>query len=133
MLLVASETGHVYTFATEKLQPMITSEAGKNLIQSCLSYNQDDENCASGGDNKISIESFNNEDVEDDFDDDYDEDDDDDVDYADAMHELNDESDARVEDDSNEPSDNIDTPEFRVKSLYYNSTFQHLSYHKINL
>lgn len=38
MLLVASETGHVYTFATEKLQPMITSEEGKNLIQSCLSY-----------------------------------------------------------------------------------------------
>ena len=37
MLLVASETGHVYTFATEKLQPMITSEAGKSLIQSCLS------------------------------------------------------------------------------------------------
>ncbi|KAJ8948234.1 hypothetical protein NQ318_013220 [Aromia moschata] len=29
MLLVASETGHVYTFATRKLQPMITSEAGK--------------------------------------------------------------------------------------------------------
>ena len=26
MLLVASETGHVYTFATQKLQPMITSE-----------------------------------------------------------------------------------------------------------
>lgn len=26
MLLVASETGHVYTFATRKLQPMITSD-----------------------------------------------------------------------------------------------------------
>lgn len=37
MLLVASETGHVYTFATRKLQPMITSEAGKALIQTCLS------------------------------------------------------------------------------------------------
>ncbi|CRK86195.1 CLUMA_CG000065, isoform B [Clunio marinus] len=36
MLLVASETGHVYTFATRKLQPMITSEAGKTLIQTCL-------------------------------------------------------------------------------------------------
>lgn len=36
MLLVASETGHVYTFATEKLKPIITSEAGKTLIQSCL-------------------------------------------------------------------------------------------------
>uniref|UniRef100_A0A158R5X3 Serum response factor homolog n=1 Tax=Syphacia muris TaxID=451379 RepID=A0A158R5X3_9BILA len=36
MLLVASETGHVYTFATKKLQPMISSEAGKSLIQNCL-------------------------------------------------------------------------------------------------
>lgn len=36
MLLVASETGHVYTFATPKLQPMITSERGKALIQTCL-------------------------------------------------------------------------------------------------
>ncbi|KAL0178775.1 hypothetical protein M9458_027669, partial [Cirrhinus mrigala] len=30
------ETGHVYTFATRKLQPMITSETGKALIQTCL-------------------------------------------------------------------------------------------------
>lgn len=37
MLLVASETGHVYTFATDRLQPMITSEDGKRLIQKCLS------------------------------------------------------------------------------------------------
>lgn len=36
LLLVASETGHVYTFATPKLQPMITSESGKALIQTCL-------------------------------------------------------------------------------------------------
>lgn len=36
MLLVASETGHVYTFATRKLQPMITSDSGKALIQTCL-------------------------------------------------------------------------------------------------
>ena len=36
MLLVASETGHVYTFATRKLQPMMTSESGKALIQTCL-------------------------------------------------------------------------------------------------
>ena len=36
LLLVASETGHVYTFATPKLQPMITSDAGKALIQTCL-------------------------------------------------------------------------------------------------
>lgn len=36
MLLVASETGHVYTFATRKLEPMITSEAGRALIRTCL-------------------------------------------------------------------------------------------------
>mmetsp|Transcript_2586 Transcript_2586/g.2892 ORF Transcript_2586/g.2892 Transcript_2586/m.2892 type:complete len:118 (-) Transcript_2586:99-452(-) len=36
LLLVASETGHVYTFATPKLQPMITRPEGKNLIQACL-------------------------------------------------------------------------------------------------
>ena len=44
MLLVASETGHVYTFATRKLQPMITSEAGKVLIQTCLNSPDDTEN-----------------------------------------------------------------------------------------
>ena len=38
MLLVASETGHVYTFATRKLQPMITSDAGKALIQVTIWY-----------------------------------------------------------------------------------------------
>ena len=37
MLLVASETGHVYAFSTSKLKPMIVSEHGKNLIQGCLS------------------------------------------------------------------------------------------------
>ena len=36
LLLVASETGHVYTFATPKLQPLITKQEGKNLIQACL-------------------------------------------------------------------------------------------------
>jgi len=36
LLLVASETGHVYTFATTKLQPLITKTEGKTLIQSCL-------------------------------------------------------------------------------------------------
>jgi len=36
LLLVASETGHVYTFATPKLQPLITKPDGKNLIQGCL-------------------------------------------------------------------------------------------------
>lgn len=55
MLLVASETGHVYTFATRKLQPMITSEAGKALIQTCLNTpdlsnvsNADQRMCATG-------------------------------------------------------------------------------------
>lgn len=53
-MLVASETGHVYTFATPKLQPLITKTEGKNLIQACLNapdnpeqeqeeYNSDDE------------------------------------------------------------------------------------------
>ena len=36
LLLVASETGHVYTFATPKLQPLITKQEGKHLIQTCL-------------------------------------------------------------------------------------------------
>jgi hypothetical protein len=36
LLLIASETGHVYTFATPKLQPLITKTEGKNLIQACL-------------------------------------------------------------------------------------------------
>ncbi|KAL3081875.1 hypothetical protein niasHT_037053 [Heterodera trifolii] len=36
MLLVASETGHVYAFATSKLKPMILCEPGKQLIQGCL-------------------------------------------------------------------------------------------------
>ncbi|KAI9202542.1 uncharacterized protein BJ171DRAFT_513379 [Polychytrium aggregatum] len=36
LLLVASETGHVYTFATPKLQPLITKAEGKSLIQACL-------------------------------------------------------------------------------------------------
>jgi len=36
LLLVASETGNVYTFATPKLQPLITKPDGKQLIQSCL-------------------------------------------------------------------------------------------------
>ncbi len=43
MLLVASETGHVYTFATKKLKPIITSDAGKTLIQTCLNTPDDDE------------------------------------------------------------------------------------------
>lgn len=41
LLLVASETGHVYTFATPKLQPLITKTEGKNLIQKCLNAPDD--------------------------------------------------------------------------------------------
>lgn len=47
LLLVASETGHVYTFATPKLQPLITKSEGKNLIQACL--NAPDNTPASSG------------------------------------------------------------------------------------
>ncbi|XP_049848114.1 serum response factor homolog A-like [Schistocerca gregaria] len=35
-LLVASETGHIYGFATPKLQPIIKKAEGLNLIHSCL-------------------------------------------------------------------------------------------------
>jgi hypothetical protein len=34
LLLIASETGHVYTFATPKLQPLITKTEGKKLNSS---------------------------------------------------------------------------------------------------
>uniref|UniRef100_A0A8D8M3R9 Serum response factor homolog n=1 Tax=Cacopsylla melanoneura TaxID=428564 RepID=A0A8D8M3R9_9HEMI len=56
MLLVASETGHVYTFATRKLQPMITSDAGKALIQTCL--NSPDPNPGGAGDQRMSATGF---------------------------------------------------------------------------
>ena len=36
ILMGASEMGHVYTFAMLKLLPMITSKAGKALVQTCL-------------------------------------------------------------------------------------------------
>jgi len=36
LLLIASETGHVYTFATTKLQPFVTLPEGKTLIHNCL-------------------------------------------------------------------------------------------------
>ncbi|XP_031640953.1 serum response factor homolog [Contarinia nasturtii] len=57
MLLVASETGHVYTFATRKLQPMITSEAGKQLIQTCLN-SPDPPSGALTGDQRMSATGF---------------------------------------------------------------------------
>ncbi|XP_018320946.1 serum response factor homolog [Agrilus planipennis] len=58
MLLVASETGHVYTFATRKLQPMITSEAGKALIQTCLNSPDPPAGASSGGDQRMSAMGF---------------------------------------------------------------------------
>lgn len=60
MLLVASETGHVYTFATRKLQPMITSEAGKALIQTCLNSPDPPASSGSGaaGDQRMSATGF---------------------------------------------------------------------------
>lgn len=36
LLLVVSETGLVYTFTTSKLQSLVTSSEGKQLIQECL-------------------------------------------------------------------------------------------------
>jgi len=36
MVLVASETGHVYTFSTQKFQPILNSKPGRKLIQTCL-------------------------------------------------------------------------------------------------
>lgn len=42
MVLVASETGHVYTFATAKFQPLLNSKPGRKLIQTCLANDGDD-------------------------------------------------------------------------------------------
>jgi hypothetical protein len=53
MLLVASETGHVYTFATRKLQPMITSDAGKQLIQTCLNSPENGDNPGVSSNNTV--------------------------------------------------------------------------------
>ena len=57
MLLVASETGHVYTFATRKLQPMITSDAGKALIQTCLN-SPDPPPTVSTSDQRMSVSGY---------------------------------------------------------------------------
>merc|ERR1711971_364663 len=58
MLLVASETGHVYTFATRKLQPMITSEAGKALIQTCLNSPDPPPSLPQSGDQRMSAAGY---------------------------------------------------------------------------
>ena len=81
MLLVASETGHVYTYATEKLQPMITSEVCKRLIQKCLSPSHDDEDTT---ETRLRIENFSNEEI---FNDEYDDYEDEDEDEEDNFYE----------------------------------------------
>ena len=43
MVLVASETGHVYTFSTEKFRPILNSKPGRKLIQTCLANESVDE------------------------------------------------------------------------------------------
>ena len=43
MVLVASETGHVYTFSTEKFRPILNSKPGRKLIQTCLANETVDE------------------------------------------------------------------------------------------
>jgi serum response factor len=58
MLLVASETGHVYTFATRKLQPMITSDAGKALIQTCLNSPDPPQSSAPSSDQRMSASGY---------------------------------------------------------------------------
>lgn len=62
LLLVASETGHVYTFATRKLQPMITSETGKALIQTCLN-SPDSPRSDSAADQRMSATGFEETDI----------------------------------------------------------------------
>ncbi|PAA85069.1 hypothetical protein BOX15_Mlig000026g1, partial [Macrostomum lignano] len=49
LLLVASETGHVYTYTTEKLNNMVQSNNGKALIQACLSSEKSLDGGGSGG------------------------------------------------------------------------------------
>lgn len=41
LLLIVSETGLVYTFTTPKLQPLVTEDEGKSLIQSCLASDEE--------------------------------------------------------------------------------------------
>ncbi|XP_053194499.1 serum response factor-like [Scomber japonicus] len=63
LLLVASETGHVYTFATRKLQPMITSETGKALIQTCLNSPDSPPRSDAGSDQRMSATGFEETDL----------------------------------------------------------------------
>eukprot|EP00696_Hemimastix_kukwesjijk_P011426 gnl/Hemi2/24342_TR8182_c1_g1_i1.p1 gnl/Hemi2/24342_TR8182_c1_g1~~gnl/Hemi2/24342_TR8182_c1_g1_i1.p1 ORF type:complete len:199 (+),score=60.10 gnl/Hemi2/24342_TR8182_c1_g1_i1:90-599(+) len=48
LLLIASERGQVYTFATPKLQPLLTKPEAKNLIEECLNTPEQPEAEADG-------------------------------------------------------------------------------------
>jgi hypothetical protein len=63
MLLVASETGHIYTFATEKLRPIINSQVGKDLIKQCLNYNEEEEINLNGSNNNNNNNNTNNNNI----------------------------------------------------------------------
>jgi hypothetical protein len=39
LLLIASETGHIYTYATDCLQPIIMEEENKSFIHQCIAVN----------------------------------------------------------------------------------------------
>ena len=113
MLLVASETGHVYTFATEKLKPIITSEAGKTLIQSCLNNGNINSNGSSNGLNgsslsneKISIENFDEFDDEDEDDDEEEEEEEDDFYYEEEDDDDDDEGNNYDMNNINDQQDN---------------------------
>ena len=41
LLIVASETGNVYTYSTENFEPILTSQPGRNLIRTCLRTEQE--------------------------------------------------------------------------------------------
>lgn len=36
LLLISSETGHVYSYSTEKFKPLVCSQEGQDVIKSCL-------------------------------------------------------------------------------------------------
>ena len=36
LLIVASETGHVYSYSTEKFEPVLNTQNGRKMIKSCL-------------------------------------------------------------------------------------------------
>lgn len=38
LVVIQSETGDVYTYATKKLRPVIASEEGKELLRTCLGH-----------------------------------------------------------------------------------------------